>query len=186
MTDYGIIFSAPMVRAFQAGRKTMTRRLAWRPDGKPTLWQKVKPGDRLWVRETLTCSGALVQYAADHKTTQFLWPAIWKQDPRPSMFMPRRLSRLTLTVTAAKVEQLHGVSQSDALDEGIAPLPQQDAGDPSAWWESAPGENQARTPRESFRKLWNSLHGAGAWDLNPELVAMSFTVEQRNIDKVAA
>jgi len=74
MTDRPILFSAPMVRALLEGRKTQTRRLAWKdapmPDDqigaamndapsaekftieKPTLWQKAKPGDRLWVRET--------------------------------------------------------------------------------------------------------------------------------------
>lgn len=45
MTDRPIIFSAPMVRALLAGRKTQTRRLATSP------LAKCLPGDRLWVRE---------------------------------------------------------------------------------------------------------------------------------------
>lgn len=72
MTDRGIIMSAPMVLAtireieHSGDGKTMTRRLAWQEpriavkigDGPvepimvPTIWQKVKPGDRLWVRES--------------------------------------------------------------------------------------------------------------------------------------
>ncbi len=72
MPDHPIIFSAPMIRALLDGRKTQTRRLAWRErkcsggpinDGggqmdyvepsmvrSPSPWQRVQPGDRVWVR----------------------------------------------------------------------------------------------------------------------------------------
>ena len=35
---------------------------------------------------------------------------------------------------------------------------------------------------EPFAGLWNSLHGPNAWGTNPWVVAISFTVERRNID----
>lgn len=149
-------------------------------------WSRVAPGDRLYVREEIEASGALVQYVADRRTTHLIWPAHWKRLAQPGMLMPRAFSRLTLTVTATKIERLHDISDIDAQAEGVAPLPQQDANDPSAWWESAPGENQARSAAACFAKLWNSLHGAGAWEANPEVVALRFTVERRNIDAVAA
>jgi hypothetical protein len=36
-----------------------------------------------------------------------------------------------------------------------------------------------------FGELWDSLHGDGAWDENPEVVALSFTVHKQNIDALA-
>ncbi len=93
MPDHPIIFSAPMVRALLDGRKTQTRRLAWRErkcsggpinDGggqmdyvepsmvrSPSPWKRVQPGDRLWVREAW-CPNALTygqsaHYRADGK-----------------------------------------------------------------------------------------------------------------------
>jgi hypothetical protein len=61
--DRPIIFSAPMVRALLDGRKTQTRRLAFgpTPPGRKTPWCKVRPGDRLWVRESHAAFGGWVR-----------------------------------------------------------------------------------------------------------------------------
>ena len=198
--DIPIIFSGPMVRALLEGRKTMTRRLAWRTKWNeggpifdaaggqmdvvephevrigPSPWQKAKPGDRLWVRETITRSGGLVQYAADHKTSSLQWP--WpeeKQDPRPSIHMPRWASRLTLTVTETKIERLQKISEDDARAEGAVRLVTDGDG---KFFESDKGDC-----RTGFAGLWAHLHGAESWDANPEVVALTFTVAKHNIDR---
>src|SRR5579872_7240504 len=119
MTDRPIIFSAPMVRALRGGRKTMTRRLATSP------LAKARAGDRLWVRESFTLydreepieGGKFFRrvptpmYAADYEG--FNKPdRDWSWSP--SIHMPRWASRLTLIVTAVKVERLQEISEEDA------------------------------------------------------------------------
>ncbi len=189
MTDHPILFSAPMVCALLDGRKTQTRRLAWRfrevpttDDGEglsrlPSPWQRVQPGDRLWVRETWaevgTYDPGLPIYRADYPSCV---PAGYDNIPaaeavkwRVSIHMPRRLSRLTLTVTDVRVQRLQDISHEDAEAEG---------------WPGSGPDTQLRDayPYSWYANLPNDLHGSGAWEANPEVVALTFTVAQRNID----
>ena len=121
MTDRPIIFSAPMVPALLDGRKTMTRRMAWRSVGKgglfedtfSTVWQKVRPGDRLWVRENFrngpsydgVTAGAVPWFATKWyeagpaRSEVLRTPITAAGKLRPSIHMPRWASRLTLVVT---------------------------------------------------------------------------------------
>jgi hypothetical protein len=185
MADRPIIFSGGMVRALIDGRKTQTRRLAWKPfetvHGRyvapvASPWQRVQPGDRLWVRESwragIGYDAAKISDMAPRITR--IWfdadelPAGSSagHKGRPAIHMPRWASRITLTVTAVKIERLQDISRRDAMEEGC----------PFA--DMATG----MIPRDWFRKLWNSLHGPDAWQANPEVVAVTFTAERRNIN----
>jgi hypothetical protein len=230
---YPIIFSAPMVRALLAGRKTMTRRLAWavarvNPGGvirdgaggqmdyvepheelRPTQWQSVKVGDRLWVRETwqgANCRGEpQLTYRAtpDHfpidawdgpdegagpsfnydrcPGTNFIHPifdVIADDGPwRSPIHMPRWASRLTLEIRATKVERLQDISVDDIRREGLV-----------AATRSKEGIGADEDLISQWIELWDDLHGPLAWDANPEVAVLIFTVHQANIDamKVAA
>lgn len=72
--------------------------------------------------------------------------------------MPRWASRLTLLVTEVRVQRLQGISEEDAIAEGM--LPQ---------W--------GPTAAFAFRRTWESLHGPGSWDANPFVAAVSFRRE---------
>lgn len=182
MTDRPILFSAPMVRALQDGKKTQTRRLAWRvfraplndwdkPWRKPTIWQKVEPGDRLWVRETWhthamfddlpprEITARSVHYAADG-------PAVTGKT-RVSIHMPRWASRLTLVVTEAKMKRLQQIDGIEALREGITRV-------------------ESEAPWRTFKHLWESLHTkpGNRWEDNPEIVALTYSVHKANIDRM--
>ena len=161
------------------------------------------PGDRLWVREAhyLTDDGEseYAVFAADQgdvdehlasmQTTMTSHPSIdWSKHLRlrPSIHMPRWASRLTLTVTDVRVQRLQDISEADAVAEGIQRLigskgPNYFTREISGKWS---GSFNAPTAAEVYSDLWNSLHGPGAWDANPWVVALTFTVQRGNIDKI--
>lgn len=211
MADRPILFSGPMIRALLAGTKTQTRRiLNPQPNmlngGKPLNngrgsysieggWKRIpiSAGDRLWVRETwqgLTFGDfrptkhepCEVRYAAtdpcadlDAEARGYPW--------RPSIFMPRFASRLTLAVTDVRVERLKDISETDAIAEG-ADIAEghrsQITGGPMV----KVGAGTYMSPIAWYHRLWNEINGAGAWDANPWVVAYTFTVHRSNIDQM--
>jgi hypothetical protein len=258
MIDHPIIFSAPMVQALLAGRKTMTRRIlnlpkktfsggpiyerkdmgGWEPTtsggggcftiGKNgeripaperiAIWHKttgvcmetpIQPGDRLWVRENWRtfvslddvkprdlwapgCGrGGGVRFEADAgglsitKDGEHFYGVRDTDAPfgkqRPSIFLPRWASRLTLIVQSVKVERLQDISEADADAEGFA-------GDfPHVLFpELFPDKAGALTIPECFGRLWNSINGPDAWAANPWVAAIGFRVIKANIDSPEA
>lgn len=193
-----ILFSAPMVDALLDGRKTQTRRVAkltdsgrlkapgssrnWHPHDREAVraCPYGAPGDLLWVRETWSEVGAGLdpQIPVYRATYPACVPRDCENVPddireagyrwKPSIHMPRRLSRLTLRVTAVRVERLQDISVNDAQAEGV---------DLAAWeWgEVAVGH---------FATLWDSINGPGSWDANPWVWAVSFEVLHENVEAV--
>lgn len=161
------------------------------------------PGDRLWVKEAYTahwggpCNGAVeIRHGAvkqsngsvvrlPHELDQ-LWAyyradgvalplgkRLW-QSPR---FMPRWASRLTLLVTAVRVQRVQEISTDDCLAEGI------DANEAGLVLVQG---SLPLTAKAAYRGLWNHLNakrGYG-WDANPWVVAVTFTVHVGNIDTI--
>lgn len=140
-----------------------------------------QPGDQLWVREafmhepadycweasvSIPCRPAETVYRADFPNSQ---PGEgWK----PSIHMPRALSRITLEIIGVRVERLQGISEEDADAEGFA------GGYP---WELAPDIFTAPRDRwgsmtipECFGVLWDQINGAGSWDANPWVWVVEF------------
>jgi hypothetical protein len=146
-------------------------------------------GDRLWVRENWqtpvrkpTKYGPIYYPADKHFFMNQSFPL---GGNRPSIHMPRWASRLTLLVTGVKVERLSDISDKDAIAEGIV---EDDGNIPDIWY--CPGgskfgvKRMGATPQEAFRYLWEAINGAEAWDENPWVVAVTFTVHQCNIDSL--
>lgn len=189
MKERPILFKDEMIRAILEGRKTQTRRVVKLP--KNHVWGSFsvdklrcpygKPGDRLWVRETwrhidggVMCdaAGGVIDafepetiYRADRKNLNRRW--------KPSIHMPRWASRIMLEITGVRVERLRDISYQDAQAEGV----QTETADP--WFYHISTERNvydfaADEPQGSFRKLWESINGAGSWNKNPWVWVVEF------------
>jgi len=185
-TERPIIFGADSVRAILSGQKTQTRRMVTpQPDerwgsgiafAKNGLGVRTDayhvharvagedryiycpygvPGDRLWVRETLWRNGG---YVADG-------PSKVKNDGKvPAIFMVRRNSRITLEVTAVRVERLNSISEEDAKAEGVM-----------HGITFGPGI-EPPPARDAFEAVWDSINGKAGrrWADNPYIWAITF------------
>lgn len=207
MKERPILFSAPMVRAILAGTKTQTRRV-FKVNGQPITsadesiqqWDDGsfhyesanalsgpypcpygKPGDRLWVKETIRLwpdqpaddgTGNVVSfYPADGSwTVADAWP--WRRPQLNSIHCPRGLSRIDLEITGVRVERLNGISEADAQAEGC---PCYVCGGPM----DGRSENDchcfhAKAKPSDFNALWESINGAGSWAANPWVWVVEF------------
>lgn len=136
-------------------------------------------GDTLWVREAWRTEA---QY--DHlpprdlpDTVSVSLEADYSQDLkyrcsgklRPSIFMPRWASWITLRVTDVKAEPLQDISEADAMAEGISTTPEG-----TGFIDLGPNSQCFPTLKEAFQALWTSINGQASWDANPWVVAYAF------------
>jgi hypothetical protein len=193
MKEHPILFSTEMVKAILEGRKTQTRR-ALRPQVLDILPMKVpdewvaltevnpnhgkvikcrfgQVGDRLWVREAF-CNlcpddqGFCYKADKEHNPASDLCAAEWK----PSSFMPRWASRITLEITGIRVERVQEISQADAVAEGLLFL-----GGMADNWDDAPWADPTdieqtpyKYPSAAYGHLWDSINGKKyPWSSNP-------------------
>lgn len=143
------------------------------------------PGDRLWVRETWNtfdpgkdCPvpiaperwGKRAPWTGCEGDRKIEWTAVYRADGelehptdgparwKPSIFMPRWASRITLEITEVRVQRLQEISEDDARAEGCR-------GARGAIGQMIPGP--PTTAREDFERLWDSINGSRrrrVWD----------------------
>jgi hypothetical protein len=154
-------------------------------------------GDRLWVKEAWRfdvewdeCkpsqmhAGSAILFEADGTFRNAADGTTGEPGRlRNARFMPRRFSRTTLTVTDVRVQRLQDISEADVVAEGIEPYAGIDP-DCSGYRDYSKQASGGfwLLPRHSYRSFWNSLHGPEAWNANPWVYALTFTVQHGNID----
>ena len=168
-----------------------------------------KLGDLLWVRETFVLENNYEYYSKyklptdrplQHHDGFDLIPHYKATEPeprivdedlmndkwddrtrwKPSIFMPRWASRITLEITDIRVERLQDISEEDAAAEGCRPY--FDKENPVKVEGCSMPMQPLVTPKESFQKLWQSINGN--WKNNPFVWVIEFKVHNKNVDEV--
>lgn len=178
----------------------------WNEEGEPcirfsadnsTTWPE--PGLDAWEDKLVDVWADLSRtenYSIDNRASDRRW--------RPSIHMPRWASRITLEVTAVRVERLHDISEADAWAEGCEPGENDEYGRTfpaevdhgngctESWdcakdwyadrWDSIRASNRPNLPeRASSRryarvKAWLDKHpDTASWAANPWVWVIEFT-----------
>lgn len=151
-------------------------------------------GDRLWVRENFYHGDGFYDDKPDvawknwHGIRDGVRKATWidyqadmddarwrefNDDPwawKPSIFMPRWASRITLEITGVRVERLNEITYDDAVSEGLVY-------EDGVWSvDDKNGKTISRCvdPRDTFMQLWSSINGRESWDANPWVWVVEF------------
>jgi hypothetical protein len=155
-----------------------------------TSWRFVPDNERL---DSVSFDEKAPGYAPPQRAHNVLgW---WR---RPSIFHPRKFSRLTPIVTATKIERLQDITETDARAEGATARHYttnrgQRCFGWSMDWPVADADcekHDLRSARHAFGNFLCRLHNGPRWNLkrtniweeNPQVVALTFTVHKQNID----
>lgn len=145
-----------------------------------------QPGDRLWVRENgwerPARSPKMMREGADtwepyyfdadgYTDLEHEQFKQWGFKRRPSIHMPRWGSRILLEITSVRVELLQGISEKDAISEGIY---SDKVSEPLL--NSASQVDKWYGPQWAFKRLWESINGSGSWDTTSWVWVVEFKV----------
>jgi hypothetical protein len=134
-----------------------------------------KVGDLIWVRENYLKPPALtpklLRLGAD------TWPKYdhvancspneienykeWGWKVKPSIHMPKAVTRLWLEIIDIKVERLQDISEHDAKAEGVT-------------LNGGVGRHENRQWAMSFAILWSLINGSNSWNSNPWVWVIKF------------
>ena len=100
---------------------------------------------------------------------------------RPSIHLPKMLSRIWLQVTDIRAELLQDISEEDAIAEGVESYTDHRLKSRPTHYKvyhpnSDPDALYSSRAYDSFQTLWESINGIDSWNENPWVWAISFKV----------
>lgn len=143
------------------------------------------PGDLLWVKETWREAGSIQREdgkipkdgdasSCYYRATDYAADGPW----RPSIFMPRWASRISLQIKNIRSERLQNITNEDAMSEGATPIHYlKNPFHTGAINAEFSGEVQGW--RDAYRDIWEKISGAGSWNVNPQVWVVEFEVISR-------
>jgi len=192
MAEHPLLFTAAMVRAVLNDNKTQTRRIVHPAQVGDRIWVREAWRIGAWNSETesiavdylandfarkewLHIGGErfaryvqqslddVLKAAGNADLLDYTWePGNAPTRKRPSIHMPRVVSRILLEVTAIRHEPLQDISAEDCMTEGVQSYLR--------------GHDACCDLRDQFRTLWDSINAARGfgWDANPTVKVISF------------
>lgn len=140
-----------------------------------------KVGDQIWVKETFAvqCAegvSAIPWYRADYQGDSECDPPAAGVKWKPSIFMPRKASRITLEIVSVRVERLQEITAEDAIAEGLERSVGGDRFKNYSFCKNfgPVGPASFEDPVDSYWSLWESINGNGSWDKNPYVWVIEF------------
>jgi len=142
-----------------------------------------QPGDRLYVREAWAFDEEdnRILYRSDDNEETKEWDqaraesGLSKYRWRPSIHMPRAVSRILLEIVSVRVERLQDISDADAIAEGI----ERNAEYPTLWKRGDLHGDQnimksTGFPKLAYRSIWEQINGHESWSANPWIWVVEF------------
>lgn len=151
-----------------------------------------KPGEHLWVRETFqfvhansdgqrnTFSSARPFTQNDYRWIEYAATPKDKEPPpkwKPSIFMRRWASRITLEIVNVRVERLQIIEgyPEDALAEGINKISHGRSGDYYHAFRTDYSSENWTCPSRAYQELWDTInHKKHPWKSNPWVWVVTF------------
>lgn len=202
MKERPILFSAPMVQAILAGRKTQTRRVVkskrelilipfaalqsemqehlelqgWREWVNGHLGPPCpygQPGDRLWVRETTE---------ADHNTSDTVTLSRYSADKSPVLYSRCEDHEYNGSVAhwdyprdvRPSIHMPRWASRINLEITGVRVERLKDISEADAMAEGVWGYRALPTGRQQFEALWGDINGPESWAANPWVWVVEF------------